>query len=173
MKTSIRIYIVITFLVVLWCVGIVGAPILKLVDLHGSSDTAYSFFSRICHQGDARSFHIEGEKFGVCIRCSAVYFGFLAGLLLMPLFGVLKRLHIPKPTLLIAVMVPMLVDVVLNDVGFHVSTTLTRVATGALFGGFMPWYIVPVFLEAWRQIVCQNEIHSQDYGVRTNVRKTQ
>ena len=66
-------------------------------------------------------FHVEGEKCGVCIRCSAIYFGFLAGLLLLPLSGALKRLPFPKPALIIAFMIPMVVDVVLSVTGVHLE----------------------------------------------------
>jgi uncharacterized membrane protein len=169
----VRIYIVIVVLVALWCAGILAAPVLIHTGLHGNADIAYSIFSRVCHQSDARSFHVEGEKLGVCIRCSAIYFGFLAGLLLLPLSGALKRTRNPKPILLIAVIIPMLIDVVLNDTGLHASTTITRVATGLLFGGVMPWCTVPLFIEACLQIINKKKIHSQDCGVCTYDRKTQ
>jgi uncharacterized membrane protein len=169
----IRIYIIITFLVALWCAGIIAAPLLMHAGLHSSADITYSIFSRICHQNDVHSFHVGGEKFGVCIRCSAIYFGFLAGLLIMPLSGALKRIRIPKPMLMIAVIIPMFVDVVLNDSGLHISTTMTRVATGLLFGSVMPWCIIPLFIEACLQLINKKKIHSPDSGVITDVRKTQ
>jgi len=170
---AIRIYIIVSLLVILWCAGILSAPLLRHADLNGSADIVYSFFSRICHQVDARSFHIDGEKFGVCIRCSAIYFGFLAVLLLMPFLGAFKRTRIPKPMLMIAVIIPMFIDVVLNDTGLHASTTMTRIATGLLFGSVLPWYIVPVLIEACLQLINKKKIHSPDSGVCTYVRKTQ
>jgi uncharacterized membrane protein len=175
MKTSIntRIYILFTFLVALWCAGILAAPVLHHAGFSGIANSSYSFFSRICHQNDASSFHVEGEKFGVCIRCSAIYFGFLAGLLLLPLSGALKGIRVPKPMLMIAFMIPMLVDVALNDTGLHMSTTMTRAATGILFGGAMPWYIVPILIEACSQLIHKKKIQSLDSGVCEYVRKTQ
>jgi uncharacterized membrane protein len=168
-----KVYVIITLLVALWCAGIVAAPMLKHTGLQSSGDVAYRFFSRVCHQDDARSFHLEGEKFGVCIRCSAIYFGFLAGLLLRPLFGVLKRSTLPKRALMIAVIIPMLVDAALNVVGVHASTTLTRVATGLLFGSVMPWFIVPFLAEACSQLIDKKKIQSPDPGVSNYVRKAQ
>jgi uncharacterized membrane protein len=179
MNTSItiRIYIIFTALVALWCAGILAAPVLKHTGLNGSADIAYSVFSRVCHQNDARSFHVEGEKLGVCIRCSAIYFGFLAGLLFMPLSGVLKRMQMPKPMMIIAVLIPMALDVVLNDTGLYASTTMTRAATGLLFGSVMPWCIVPLLIEACTQLIYRHrqkkKIHSPDSGVYTYDRKTQ
>ena len=170
---SIRIYCIFTFLVILWCAGIVAAPLLRHAGLQSTADIAYSLFSRICHQNDVLSFHVEGEKFGVCIRCSAIYFGFLAGLLLMPLSGALKRIRVPKPMLIITVIIPIFVDIMLNNTGLHFSTTITRMATGLLFGGAMPWCIVPLFIEACSQLINKKKIHSPDSGVCTYVRKTQ
>jgi uncharacterized membrane protein len=171
-SVAIRIYTIFTVLVALWCAGILAAPVLKHAGLNTSSDVAYSVYSRVCHQGDAHSFHIEGEKFGVCIRCSAIYFGFLAGLLIMPLSGAISQIRTPKPMLIIAVIIPMVIDVMLNDTGLHISTTLTRTATGLFFGGVMPWCIVPLFIEACSQLINRKKIHSPDSGVCTYVRKT-
>jgi len=175
MNTSLntKIYILITFLVALWCAGIFAAPVLQHAGFTGIANCAYSFFSRICHQNDTRSFHVEGEKFGVCIRCSAIYFGFLAGLLLLPLSGALKRIRVPNRMLMIAFMIPMLVDVAFNDTGLHISTTMTRAATGILFGGVMPWYIVPLLIEACLQLVHKKKFQSLYSGVCEYVRKTQ
>ena len=58
----------------LWCLAIVAAPLFHLTPI-------YVFFSAICHQLPARSWHIHGEPLAVCIRCTAIYYGFLAGLL--------------------------------------------------------------------------------------------
>jgi uncharacterized membrane protein len=58
----------------IWCLAIVAAPIFHLTPI-------YAVFSAICHQLPARSWHIHGESLAACIRCTAIYFGFLAGLL--------------------------------------------------------------------------------------------
>lgn len=57
----------------IWCLSIVAAPIFNLTPI-------YVFFSAICHQLPARSWHIHGEPLAACIRCTAIYVGFLAGL---------------------------------------------------------------------------------------------
>ena len=56
-----------------WCLCIIAAPLL------GWSGV-YEFFSRICHQDPARSWHIFGESLPVCIRCASIYFAFTASL---------------------------------------------------------------------------------------------
>ena len=57
----------------LWCLSIVAAPVFGLHWL-------YEFYSRICHQIPARSWHLAGEPLAVCIRCSSIYFAFTASL---------------------------------------------------------------------------------------------
>jgi uncharacterized membrane protein len=57
----------------LWSLSIVAAPVLGL-------SWVYEFFSRICHQDPARSWHIAGEPLAVCIRCASIYFAFTTSL---------------------------------------------------------------------------------------------
>jgi len=57
-----------------WCLAIIAAPAYHLTPI-------YVFFSAVCHQLPARSWHLHGEPLAVCIRCTAIYYGFLAGLL--------------------------------------------------------------------------------------------
>ena len=57
----------------LWCMSIIAAPVFGW-------DSVYSFFSKICHQDPTRSWHVAGEPFAVCIRCSSIYFAFTASL---------------------------------------------------------------------------------------------
>ena len=58
----------------IWCLAIVAAPLFQLTPV-------YLFFSTICHQLPDRSWHLHGEPFAACIRCTSIYVGFLAGLL--------------------------------------------------------------------------------------------
>ncbi len=57
----------------LWCVAIIAAPMLHL-------GWVYEFFSRICHQDPARSWHLSGAVLPVCIRCASIYFAFAVSL---------------------------------------------------------------------------------------------
>ena len=162
MKTQARLYYLLIVLVSIWCIGIIAAPILKHAGWTQSADTLYSFFSHACHQDDARSFHIEGEKIGVCIRCSAVYFGFLLGLIALPLTRLLKFKNLPARGIFFLAIFPMLIDVGFNFSGIHTSTPITRIITGGLFGISIVWLIIPIFLEACMQI--RNKKHSLDHG---------
>jgi uncharacterized membrane protein len=173
MKSSMRLYSFFTVLVSLWCIGILVAPILKHAGWTQSAEMLYSFFARICHQDDGRSFHIEGEKIGVCIRCCAIYFGFFLGLIALPLSRALKRKNVPAKGFFLFAVLPMVVDVVLNATGIHASTLVSRVITGTLFGMSMSWFVVPIFIEACLQLNSRNKNHSPDSGVVRYDRKTQ
>ena len=65
---------ILVLLTAVWCVAILAAPLLRSLPLYG-------FFSILCHQLPDRSWHLNGEPLGVCIRCTAISFGFLFGLL--------------------------------------------------------------------------------------------
>jgi uncharacterized membrane protein len=56
-----------------WCLAILAAPLFHFTPI-------YLFFSAICHQLPARTWNLHGEPLAVCIRCTGIYFGFLAGL---------------------------------------------------------------------------------------------
>ena len=95
----------------LWCALIVLAPAAMssrgFVPLAG---ILYALFSPLCHQIDARSFHLFGAPLAVCGRCSAVYFGFLSGTIAYPLAGDLLRSARPGRTFLLVALAPMLLD---------------------------------------------------------------
>ena len=57
----------------LWCLAILAAPTFRWTGV-------YDFFSLICHQDPLRSWTLGGEPFGVCIRCTSIYFAFTASL---------------------------------------------------------------------------------------------
>jgi hypothetical protein len=58
-----------------WCLSILAAPA-------GSFSAVYDFFHQICHQDPARSWEFLGAPLPVCIRCTAIYFGFFVALLI-------------------------------------------------------------------------------------------
>ncbi|MBN1398729.1 MAG: DUF2085 domain-containing protein [Bacteroidetes bacterium] len=164
MKTQALLYYLLIILASIWCIGIIAAPILKHAGWTQSADTLYSFFSHTCHQDDARSFHILGEKVSVCIRCSAIYFGFLFGLIAFPLTRLLKLKNLPARVTFLLAIFPMLLDVGCNFADIHASTPITRIITGGLFGISIVWLIIPIFIEACMQILSRNKKHSLDHG---------
>jgi len=150
-----RTYYVILGGAVLWCAAIVVAPLCAsesgLVGSLGSG--LYLFFHPICHQLDDRSFHIFGKPLAVCIRCLAIYGGFLVGVVLYAGIGRRARGILSFRAILLWSVVPMLLDVVLDAIDVHQSTTLTRCITGLLFGVVIPFTIIPAAQEGVRELL--------------------
>ena len=73
----------------------------------------------------------------------------------MVLYPYVRALHAPafpaKHWIALAI-VPMLIDVLINVTGIHVSTLLTRAMTGFLFGFVLPFYLLPPLLEGIAQL---------------------
>jgi uncharacterized membrane protein len=151
MESNKRVYTTLLLLTALWCFGILLAPA-----LHANHPTAasmvYSVYSPICHQVDGRCFHLLEAKWGVCIRCSAIYFSFFLSLLFYPLIRRLSTPSYPERWWVALAVAPMIIDVVLNFMGIYPSTPLTRMITGVLFGWVLPLYIVPPLLEGVAQL---------------------
>ncbi|MCC6395542.1 MAG: DUF2085 domain-containing protein [Bacteroidetes bacterium] len=150
MNRSVAAYLVILAGAFLWCALIVAVPFLAHAGGGASfwADVLREPFHRVCHQLDGRSLHLWGEPIAVCSRCSAIYFAFLAGTLLYPLFRDVRRPHAPSRALLILALMPMLLDVALGLVGIAEVTTSSRLVTGALFGLLIPFVVLPVALGA-------------------------
>jgi len=151
MKFTKRTYLALLSLVVLWCGGILLAPAVSAT-VPGVSSFLYSFYSPICHQADARSFHLFGQKLAVCIRCSSIYGSFFLSVLVFAVTQRFSARSMPNRLWIMLAILPMIVDVLLTFTGIHVSTMLTRVVTGALFGSILPFYVVPPLLEGIAQL---------------------
>lgn len=146
--------------VIVWAVmatltlGFVSLIVIAPVALaHGYDLTArviYSSFGRFCHQIPARSFDLEGHPFAVCARCTGIYFGFAAGVLLYPLVRSLKQTAAPARKWLLIAVVPMALDFGLDFLGVWHNTHLSRSVTGALAGAVAACYVVPGLLDLSR-----------------------
>ena len=157
-------YVVVLAGSILWCAGIVIAPYLAstIGFTHDSGVALYRFYATICHQIDSRSFHLHGEPFAVCARCSSIYFGFLAGTIIFPLSERVLAKRISPRTLLLVAFLPMLVDVVLSLLGLHSSTLATRGMTGGFFGLTIPLLIIPSATAALKEIFSSHSsVHFQ------------
>ncbi len=157
-KTPVRLtiltYAVILFAVAIWCGGIILAPLCSGAD--GGAALAgralYQFYHPICHQLPDRTIFLGGHPMATCVRCSSIYFAFLAGTLLFPLFGSLAKPSLPPRWVLLIAAAPMLVDATWIGPWFYHVTLLTRALSGAVFGCVLPFVILPAALEASREL---------------------
>ena len=84
-----------------------------------------------CHQRADRSFFIKGQQMPVCARCEGELIGMVIGLILI--FFVRPGFLLP-----VLLMVPMITDGLVQNLGHRESTNPRRLITGILFGyGFV------------------------------------
>ena len=89
-----------------------------------------------CHCMDSRSFHIKGNKFPVCARCTGELFGIILAFVLCIFV---------KPDLIVSfvVLIPMVVDGLLQSLTKYESNNIKRFITGILFGyGIISLFII-------------------------------
>jgi uncharacterized membrane protein len=154
MRLSVVTYVVIVLAVVVWCGGIVLAPLCCTGGERalGADQALYQFYHPICHQLPERSLVLAGHPLGVCSRCTSIYFAFLLGTLLFPFFRSIRQASLPPRWLLIVAAVPMLVDATWVGSWFYDVTMLTRMISGSLFGLVLPFFLLPTALQAVREL---------------------
>jgi len=147
----------------LWCTGIYVTPFLATEQ---TAAFLYSAYHQVCHQLPEHSFHIHGSILSVCVRCTALYTAFFAGVLLFPLLRTYKLSITSNRYFIILLAVPMIVDVVASWVTGYSSTIASRVVSGALFGFGASLLIIPLFIEALQQLSQSRPtvIHSKNHG---------
>jgi uncharacterized membrane protein len=150
---SLRTYFFILGGALLWCALLVLAPVFSAARWESSAGILYTFFHRICHQIESRSLHIAGEPLAVCVRCTALYFGFLTGTVAYPFIRGFYSTRIPARGFLVMILLPMLLDVILGVTGVHEAGTATRLITGGIAGLVLPFFILPVATGAVQQLV--------------------
>lgn len=149
-----KVYFTILFSSIFWILMIFTAPF--LADSSGIagklSDFIYLFFSRVCHQDNARSFHIFDNKLGVCSRCLLMYLGFLAGTVAYPLKYRLNNTESPSLIFLFSASTLLFLDVVFDLTGIMQNTFLSRSVTGLIIGFILPFYLIPGFTKFFYEL---------------------
>ncbi len=98
----------------------------------------FEFCSSLCHQMPSRSFFIVGYQFPLCYRCTGLLVGTTIFLVLI------YRQRLPALWLDILLLLPMLIDVGLQYLGWWESTNGLRLVTGVVFGVGMPVMVLRV-----------------------------
>jgi Predicted membrane protein len=148
-----------------WCAAITATPFLASHDGAASvlASFSYRFFSHVCHQLDSRSFHVDGNKFAVCIRCFSIYTTFFLGIVFFPKIERTKLAAVSPRVLLAFSALPMAIDVALAGLGISESTVLTRIVTGSLFGLALSIILTPDLEEIVSTILLQLKNISRTY----------
>lgn len=127
--------------------AVVAAPLAQASNHLAFSSAIYQAFSYLCHQIPERSFHLAGEQFAVCSRCTGLYAGFTLATLTYPLFRSLRSTDTPKIIWLFASAAPLAIDFSLTYFGIWQNNHFTRFTTGALFGAVAAIFVLPGAIE--------------------------
>ena len=131
----------------IWSAVILVAPFAAAFGFESTANSIYSFFSYICHQMPSRSFHVLEHQFGVCSRCSGVYFGLVLGSIGYSFFRSIYEIN-PLPRIwLILSMIPIGIDWSLTFFGIWENTFASRFITGLILGVACAVFIVPALAE--------------------------
>lgn len=103
----------------------------------------------VCHQIPERSFHLLGEPLAACHRCTGLYMGFAAGLLVWPWLPVIAARLAANPRWVVVFLLPLAIDWAIV-----VNTPESRFATG-LVAAF-PVALLP--LVAFTQRISQSTL---------------
>jgi len=155
---AVKVWLIGCAVVLAWVLLTLVPPIAKANGFTSISSPLYSFFSFMCHQMPDRSFHIEGEKFGVCSRCFGVYFGLFFGFVIYPLW---RRIDETEPIAriwLFLSLIPIGVDWSLGVFGIWENTFTSRFLTGLILGIACATYIVPAIVEITRNLTVRSRI---------------
>ena len=128
-----------------WCAGILLAPLWADESglLGNISAFYYGLFSKACHQLDDRSLHMFSHKLGVCSRCTLIYFGFLAAVIVYPFVKKLNQNDMPAMWILLVSAGLVAVDAGLDTFNVVKNTFLTREITGGILGIVLAFFLVP------------------------------
>lgn len=95
-------------------------------------NAVYSIGDRMCHQKSERSFFLNENQMPFCSRCTAIWVGITAGLIVMIFYKI--ELNKYFMFLILLCFVPIGVDGIGQLVGFWESSNIIRVITGLIIG---------------------------------------
>ena len=135
--------------------AIIGAPLIQSSGHPAFAFKIYRAFSFVCHQIPDRSFHLYGNQFAVCSRCTGIYAGIGLATLAYPLTRSLKRTDTPRLIWLFLAAAPLAIDWSLGYFSIWENNHVSRFATGFLLGAAAIFYILPGLIEISSRLVRQ------------------
>lgn len=144
-------YAVLTTLAVLWTAGLFAASAAHGAHWDEAAILTRWFYSPVCHQDTARSFMLWDWPMSVCHRCSGIYVSFTAVLLLFPLLRGLRIFDSFSFRRLAILMLPLLLDYMLDVLGVWQNSPLSRSLSGLVAGAALALFTMPAWMEFWLQ----------------------
>jgi uncharacterized membrane protein len=132
---------------------------------HAGAAPLRLLYAPLCHQIDSRSVHPDAGALAVCARCTGLYVGGLAGLILAALL-VVGRGRDPRPTWFFLAIAPSVIDALLPRIGLpglpNVPRLLLALPAGLAAGLFLSIGIYDMFKS-------KKTIRSRESGGRSAV----
>jgi uncharacterized membrane protein len=153
MSTASAVWLFVSLFALAIVAAVIAAPVAQASNHLAFSSSIYQAFSYLCHQIPERSFHLAGEQFAVCSRCTGLYAGFAIAILTRPLFRSLRDTDTPRIIWLFASALPLAIDFSLTYFGVWQNNHFTRFTTGALFGAVAAIFILPGLIELTSNMV--------------------
>lgn len=149
MKTETKSYLTLLGLALVYDLIFTLPPILSRLGI--DANLVYRFFQPVCHQIDARSFHLFGYKLAVCSRCASIYYGMTLGIILYPFFRSLQRTDMANPIFFVIPLVALISDFTLEYVSPIHNTFLSRSITGGALGISTAFFLVPIWVSLLKE----------------------
>lgn len=109
-------------------------------------------FSAVCHQLPSRSYHVNGISLAVCHRCMGIYYATAAGAIIFLLMRNRPRILSSKAgAIIVASLIPLGIDWLIDVIGWWSNTPYSRFATGALFGSAAGIYYTKALVELFQK----------------------
>jgi uncharacterized membrane protein len=160
---------IINFHLLIFVIGALEAPLLLHLDQQWLSKIIYGFYGFFCHQEASRSFFIFGNQVAICSRCLSFY----SAMLIFGLWISLKKIKPLDLNLALLLILPALVDVLLQALHITESTNLVRLTTGGLLGMAVSLYLLPRAQRAMAHLsIGENRDFERSYVTRQFADKT-
>jgi uncharacterized membrane protein len=106
--------------------------------------TVYMLGDVFCHQKESRSFLLNDNQMPFCSRCTAIFFGLMIGILFILFYKI--KLSLTFLIIFLLILAPLVIDGVMQGLGFWESNNIVRVITG-FFPGLLCGFTVGIFYD--------------------------
>jgi uncharacterized membrane protein len=134
---------------IFWLILIFAAPFLSQ---QGSRERMWAglirfFFAPACHQIEARSFICFHHPLAVCARCTGVYAGFIAGLLVYPFVKRVGSIVMPPLWILGSGLLPAIAEWLWTHASGSPSSNMLRSLSGGVAGAVAVFWVLPAVFQ--------------------------